>query len=36
VLAPLAPAAPELLDRIAAKIADYIAVNSEELAQDEA
>jgi hypothetical protein len=34
VLAPLAPAAPELLDRIAAKIADYIAVNSEELAQD--
>lgn len=34
VLAPLRPAAPELLDRIAAKIADYIAINSEELAQD--
>jgi hypothetical protein len=34
VLAPLAPAAPELLDRIAAKVADYIAAYSEELARD--
>jgi hypothetical protein len=34
VLAPLAPAAPQLLDHIAARIADYIEVNSEELAHD--
>jgi hypothetical protein len=34
VLAPLAPAAPELLDRIATEVADYVLVNSEELAKD--
>ena len=34
VLSPLVPAAPELLDRIAVGVADYVSVDSEELAKD--
>jgi hypothetical protein len=36
VMEPFAPAAPGLLDRIAADVAEYISVETEELAQDEA
>lgn len=34
LMQPLAPSAPELLDRIAADVAKYVSVNAEEFAQD--